>query len=395
MWGQGHRKPAPIISQGRQDSNPTYGVAAEDHAAPAPVPVVHGHVTPSVPKPPAHPTHDDARPTYGVPEDDFLAPAPAPMIHSSSNAVSPPISSGSPAKTPIPASAKALAVTLRDAIHSDKKKDVIDILCRKPPSELAPVLASFKEQFGESAAKWIRGNLGGTDQHLLKVLQGCAMSELEFEVWSLGLAMENASIHEDTFTDILVGGTTDETRAIKSAYQQIRGNSLEVDLHKSLGILQRDLMKLFDGVLNTDRREASGRRLDVAADARALFEARNGTFGPDQETIFQILTERPDEHLRAVLATFERQYRMTMEELARDKFKLKPHVSRALLTLIGSLKDRTGQIAEEFERAMSAKLLQDLRDGKLDGVREGRLARLAVRYRDPVAMKAIKTAYFN
>ncbi|KXS12425.1 Annexin [Gonapodya prolifera JEL478] len=299
-----------------------------------------------------------------------------------------------PVAEPKKGSALERAITLHNAIVHNDKETIIDIVCRTSPLDIGAIVDAHRKQFGESPGKTIRGNLGGAENGLLEVLNGCAMPDLEFEVFNLRSALMGTNPDEYTVIDALVPLSPDEMSTIKSAYQQIAGKSLEAELHKYGQFFHRDLMTFFDCLLNVERKVATGRKFDINADVDALYAAGQGKIGTDEKGMFRILTERPDAHLLQLFDAYERKYRKTVEDVIKHEFKFHERkTEKAALLLVACIRDRATAIADLFYKSMDVNVAADIRDGDINGVNELRLARLTVRHRDASVRKVIKEAF--
>ncbi|KAJ3343956.1 Annexin A13 [Gonapodya sp. JEL0774] len=280
-------------------------------------------------------------------------------------------------KLTVPFNANQLAEDLYAAINSNKKDTVIDIVCRRPIEDVEDIAVAFRQKYHDSPSHFVKAHMGGTDRYFLAVVSGCAVgSILEYEARALRAAMEGIGCDTDALIEILVGRTVQEIREIKSAFQQLFGRALEVDLHKNLHGSTRHF---FEALMNVDRKIAP-RSLDPEADARALFNAGEGRQGKDDTVWIRILTERPDEHLQRVVALYPQLFHSTIENAIQKEFN--GEMQRALHMLVASLTDRVNEIATLFEKSM-----------KGYGLNESKLIRLVIRFRAPESREAIKKSY--
>ncbi|KXS15997.1 Annexin [Gonapodya prolifera JEL478] len=271
------------------------------------------------------------------------------------------------------------ADALHAAVNGNRKDVVVDIVCRRSIADVSAIADAFLQKYQQSMPYFIKSHMGGTDKYFLGVVTGCAAgSILEYDVRCLRVAMEGVGRDTDALIEILVGRSDDEIRAIKSAYQQIHGRALEVDLHKEL---HGSLRHFFEGLMNVERRIAT-RQLDPEADARALFQAGEGRQGQDESVFIRILTERSQHHLKATFAAYTHLYRSTVDQAILKEFH--GDLQKCFHLLVASMYDRIGEVAMMFEKSM-----------KGFGLNEGKLTRLVVRNRDPATRKAIKQVYLQ
>ncbi|KXS15125.1 Annexin [Gonapodya prolifera JEL478] len=265
-----------------------------------------------------------------------------------------------------------------NAINTLDRTYLIDTLCRTPPDEVARLAMTYRTIHNESPARAIKSRLGGLGSSLLQVLEGCAMGLLEYHIKLLRDSLRASDT--DGLTEILAGATLDDLRALKSAYQQVTGVALEVDIHRnSRGLI----VSLFDAILNVDRRSA-GRRFDPVLDAQDLYEAGEARIGKDQVPFFRILTERSDDHLRQVFDVYERMYGKTIDKVIESEFMINPHTCRALLVLVRSAINRVEEVADMIQTSLGSAIVP---------VNTTRLTRLVVRYRTPDDRQRVKSAY--
>ncbi|KXS14250.1 hypothetical protein M427DRAFT_57722 [Gonapodya prolifera JEL478] len=267
------------------------------------------------------------------------------------------------------------------AINTLDKDFLMNTVCKIPPDEMAQVAVAFRNIHGQSPARAIRSRLGGLEKHLLQLLEGCAMGLLEYHIKLIREAIQSFPPDYEIIIEILAGATLEDLGAIKSAYQQVTGTALEVDLHNAVDGL---LVSLFDSVMNVDRR-AAPQRLDAIKDAEDLYVAGEARLGKDPVPFFRILTERPDHHLREVFAVYQRMYGTPIPQVVESEFMFEPFTTRALLVLVSSVIDRGETIADVLHEALGG--------GVISPVNSRKLTRLVVCFRAEDDRQRVKVAY--
>ncbi|KAJ3334121.1 hypothetical protein HDU93_008217, partial [Gonapodya sp. JEL0774] len=267
---------------------------------------------------------------------------------------------------------------IRQAVVSGSKNDLILLLCGVPPAVISQAVPQFKSEYGYTPARAIGSSLGGFERNFKRVIEGCAMGLLEFHVKTLNDALSSFLVKHDVLIEMLAGSTLDDLRAIRFGYNRVFGRAIDADLNRKL---YGQSLELYNAILNIDRR-TEFRDVDVQDDAGALYQAGEFRIGADIHMFLTILTQRSDEHLRQVFSLYQSHYKRSLERVIKSEFFANRNVKRALLALVGAARNRFEHAADGFHDALTSHNM-------------AKLARFAIRHRDPEIRDRVKLVYLR
>jgi hypothetical protein len=155
------------------------------------------------------------------------------------------------------------------------------------------------------------------------------------------------------------------------------GKSLEVAVGDELS---GDEKRLFVGLMQGAKNE-SGQGLSLEVDLDQLYRAGEGKkLGTDEANFIRLFTTRSDVALKSLFEAYEAKYGKSISQVIKSEFS--GTIERMLLLLVEIIQNRPQYLAKRFENTMAGL-----------GTKDERLISMAVRYREPALMSAIKREY--
>ncbi|KAH1845174.1 hypothetical protein KXX54_009629 [Aspergillus fumigatus] len=256
-----------------------------------------------------------------------------------------------------PGDATREAEALRKAMKGfgTDEKALINILTKPDPLQMALIRHTYTDRIGRNLEKDLKSELSGD---LEDVLLSLARGPLEQDVATLRGAMSGLGTNENLLTDVLVGRSNADLRAIKYAYVSKYQKSLVEDIKSDLS---GKTEQFFVMLLNATRPEP-GTYFDaqsVDADVREIHQATQARKGTDEIGVFAVLLGASDAKLVAIAQAFEAKYHISLEKVIKDEFS--GHLEDALLSMLSKAKDPVGHDVEKL-----LKCLPPVENGKAD-----------------------------
>ncbi|GFF42129.1 annexin A11 [Aspergillus udagawae] len=243
-----------------------------------------------------------------------------------------------------PGDATREAEALRKAMKGfgTDEKALINILTKPDPLQMALIRHTYTDRIGRNLEKDLKSELSGD---LEDVLVSLARGPLEQDVAALRDALAGIGTNEDILTDVLVGRSNADLRAIKYAYVGKYQKSLVEDIK---GDLSGKTEQFFVMLLNATRPEP-GTYFDahsVDADVREIHQATQARKGTDETGVFAVFMAASDAKLVAIAQAFETKYHTSLEKVLKAEFS--GHMEDALLSMLSKAKDPVGHDAEKI-----------------------------------------------
>jgi annexin A7/11 len=228
---------------------------------------------------------------------------------------------------------------------------LIRVLNNRSSAEIQAISTAYQETYGESLRSRIESETSGdlrtsllaqldrrdgTEQRATVVSPpttpaGADRNAATRTAMALREAMEGVGTDEDALIRNLRGKSNAEIQEIKSAYQQMYGESLEERVRSETG---GDFRNVLMGMLSGTRSEAP-RADPVAAtrDAAALREAMEG-WGTDEDALSRVLTQRSPVQIKAIAEAYQQMYGESLR--GRVESETSGDFRRSLLAVIDS-----------------------------------------------------------
>ncbi|KAJ4263758.1 hypothetical protein NW762_005791 [Fusarium torreyae] len=293
-----------------------------------------------------------------------------------------------------------ITTQLAQALKGSRRPDtepLIEILPSLTHDQVMKLRADYKalvktgsERKGVNIAKHIRARLKDEDPLLMKACYSVALGMWESEAYWANFWYQGDKTRRELLIESLMGRTNGEIRCIKDAFTDKKyDNSLMKCMKEEL---KEDKFKKAVLVVLEERRmeeyDHYGRLLPIdyalvdqdVADLRRSVRSEKG----GETAMINIIVQRSDSHLRAILQEYERQYRANF---ARDALKKSGNLVGELLAhILNGVINRPVRDALLIHHATSA--------SRKDGLRRELLISRLVRYHwDPHHMRAVKQAF--
>ncbi|KAF5373475.1 hypothetical protein D9615_009466 [Tricholomella constricta] len=272
---------------------------------------------------------------------------------------------------------------IRKATKGFGTNDVMLISTLVPLSamKMEAVAQKFMMMYGKSLVEVLDSETSG---HFKKGIHGLASGPLAWDVELIHSAMAGAGTNEQALTELILGRPSAEIRLLVSGYRHKYGRDL---VQAVRGDLSGKTERMFTMALTANRPPDSMpvSQEAVTRDVEALYKAGQGKIGTDEMVFCDVLINRSQPHLAAVIEAYGRKYK-SLTKVIKSEFS-------------GHMRDGLKHIAE------GAKPKRDRggiwRDAKLIdkamvgfGTRDDELVwRLVRAHWDLARMAAIRDAY--
>lgn len=200
---------------------------------------------------------------------------------------------------------------------------LIQVLSRLDPLQMAAVRSKYTSHIGRDLYKDVKSETSGyLEMGLLAIIEGPLMHDAIL----VREAVEGMGTKEWLLNDVLLGRSNADLNAIKNAYHQKFGRSLQKDVEDDLS---SGTEKLFTSVIIANRHDDS-MPFDPTNEARIIHSATTG--GKDAEEVYTIFTKASDNELHAINDAFQARYNVPLEQHIEKKFS--GHMKDALLHML-------------------------------------------------------------
>lgn len=231
---------------------------------------------------------------------------------------------------------------------------LIRILSKPDPLQINLLRNTYNQRLRRDLEKDIKSETSKYFQEgLVSLVRGPLMSD----VHNVRDAIKGLGTKESVLNDVLLGRSNADMRAIKQAYQQTFGHSLEADVKGDLSLKTE---RLFDMVMAATRNEESAPVIpqELEHDCSELHRAMDARIGTDQVTVCSILSRRSDGQIRAIAHHWQQKYHSSLEKVVESEFS--GHMKDALLLMVRRASDRIMSDAIQLEEAMAGPGTKDL-----------------------------------
>uniref|UniRef100_A0A1B6DTL8 Annexin n=1 Tax=Clastoptera arizonana TaxID=38151 RepID=A0A1B6DTL8_9HEMI len=253
---------------------------------------------------------------------------------------------------------------------------IINVLTNRSNKQRLEIAAQFKTMFGKDLISNLKSELSGKFEDLIVALMIPTPVFLAKEVHH---ALSGIGTNEETLVEIICTASNAEIHAIKTAYQQTFGSSMEEDLSSDTsGYFKRLLVSLSQG--RRDEKYIVD-HMSAVKDAEALLVAGALQVGTDETVFNSILCTRSFPQLNQVFMEYFRLSGTDFEDAIKSEFS--GDIERGLLAIVRSVKNKP-----EF----FARQLHDSMEGM--GTKDRALIRIVVT-RCEIDMEDIKRAFHH
>jgi len=227
------------------------------------------------------------------------------------------------------------------------EKTLIKVLADKDPLQIQTIRTAFDKTFKRNLLEDLRKETSGWfEKGLLQLARG----PLYADIHNLYEAMDGPGTKEIVLNDILLGRSNADMKAIKSAFKQTFGKSLESMVK---GDLSMKTERHFMLVLAANRAEDSAPvdPRQVEKDVQDLYKATEGRMGTDEILVCQILTQRNNDQIRAIAHAYKQKFRKDLDDVIKSEFS--GHMRDALHFQLREGVDKYMHAANLMEESMA------------------------------------------
>lgn len=274
------------------------------------------------------------------------------------------------------------------------EKTLIKVLADKDPLQIQTIRTAFDKTFKRNLLEDLRKETSGWfEKGLLQLARG----PLYADIHNLYEAMDGPGTKEIVLNDILLGRSNADMKAIKSAFKQTFGKSLESMVK---GDLSMKTERHFMLVLAANRAEDSAPvdPRQVEKDVQDLYKATEGRMGTDEILVCQILTQRNNDQIRAIAHAYKQKFRKDLDDVIKSVSSNCPKGSRPSANVYkefsGHMRDALHfQLREGVDKYMhAANLMEESMAGM--GTKDHLLVARTVRFHwDKGYLANVKAAY--
>ena len=268
------------------------------------------------------------------------------------------------------------AAALRKAMKGlgTDEKAIIKIIANRTNRERLAMIESFKRQFNRDLIKDLKSELSGKFEDATLAL---FKDPIEYDCYSLNLAMKGAGTNEDTLIEILATRPNYYINQIKEKYKILYKKSLEEHLTSELsGDLKRVMLTLASAYRSTN---ANADITDCTNKVEQLYKAGEKRLGTDEKVFYDILTKASPEEIKLMNKLYTQKYNHGLLTAIDKEFS--GNLKKLLKTMIQVSLDPAEYFATRVNYAI-----------KGVGTKDTLLIRILVT-RDEIDMPQIKAAY--
>ncbi|ORX47337.1 Annexin [Piromyces finnis] len=262
-------------------------------------------------------------------------------------------------------------------LGTDEKK-LLRILGTKTPKQMSQIMSRYLNNYGHTLYQHISSEVHGSFGNICR---GVSLPIIEFDCDLLREACKKTFTANYTYiTEVLVGRTNHDIKAIKSFYEDKYNEKVEDIINRKC---YGDMKKLYLTCLEANREETKEyTEEDIIEDVNTLYQATEARWNASEKVVIDILCRRQFQHLRNVFYAYQNKYKKPFTSVVEKKF-IGP-IEKNFLILIKSAMNRYQYIAEQFNIAINT-----------TSVQHTKLIRYTIRYRTPAILELIKDSYNN
>ncbi|XP_002734745.1 annexin A13-like [Saccoglossus kowalevskii] len=206
---------------------------------------------------------------------------------------------------------------LRESMKGVGTKDdeLIQAITALTNEQRQVVRKTYHSKFGRDLIQDVKSETSGDfEDVLVHLLEPAA----EYDAWLLHETMDGPGTEEDILLEILCFRTKEELTAIRQAYHQKYGKTLDDDIKgDTSGNFEKMLLILLEGVRDRPHVvvEAFAR-----ADAKLMYDSGEGRLGTDDDRFIDIFTTRSWDQLAASTFMYEKMYGKPIEQVLESEF---------------------------------------------------------------------------
>lgn len=193
------------------------------------------------------------------------------------------------------------------------EKTLIRVLSNKDPLQVEVLRTTFNRNFRRDLISDIKSETSAWfEMGLVQLARGPLLAD----VYRLHEAMSGPGTKEIVLNDVLLSRSNADMQAIKNAYRQSFGRTLETAVK---GDLSMKTERHFLMVLAGNRMEESAPVIpqQVDDDVMKLYKATEAKLGTDELLVCDILSTRSDNQIRAINHTYKQKFKRDLEQVIK------------------------------------------------------------------------------
>ncbi|XP_077468836.1 annexin A11-like [Stigmatopora argus] len=234
---------------------------------------------------------------------------------------------------------------LRNAIKSNDRQAIIDLLGSRSNKQRLLLLIPYKTTYGKDLIKDLISDLSGDFKKLFTAM---LKSPSEFDASEIHRAISGLGTDEVCLTEILSSRSNGEIKEMARIYKMKFPQSMEDAIsNDTSGHFRRLLISLAQG----NRDESTNVDLSLAKqDARDIFSAGEEKLGTDESKFNGILCGRNKNHLRSVFEEYLKMFKMDIEKsISRE---MVGDLESGMLAVVKCIKNTPAYFAEQLYKSM-------------------------------------------
>jgi len=222
---------------------------------------------------------------------------------------------------------------------------IISIVAHRSNAQRQELKKMYAQMWGKDLVKELKSELSG---HFEDAIVALFQPPADYDAWCLHDAMSGAGTTESTLVEIMCSRSNDEIKAIIEAYKRLYKKDLAKELQsETSGYFKRLLFSLAQASRNEGTDVNS---VDAQADAQALYEAGEKTWGTDESRFNVILASRSFAQIRLINEEYTRISKRDLE--AAIKSEMSGDIEDGMLAVVRCAKNPATYFAERLYKSM-------------------------------------------
>jgi len=222
---------------------------------------------------------------------------------------------------------------------------IIAVVANRSNAQRQELKKTYAQMWGKDLIDALKSELGG---HFEDAVVALFKPTIDFDAWCLHDAMSGAGTTESTLIEIMCSRSNEEITAIKAAYKRLYKKDLGEELQSETGgYFKRLLFSLSQASRNEGDDVDSS---TAAADAQALLDAGEASWGTDESRFNVILAQRSFAQLELIFSEYEKLSEKGIE--AALKSEMSGDIEDGMLAIVRCARSKPAYFAERLYKSM-------------------------------------------
>lgn len=222
---------------------------------------------------------------------------------------------------------------------------IIKIVAHRSNAQRQVLKKTYAQMWGKDLVKHLKDELSHNFEDAVVAL---FQQTIDFDAWCLHDAMSGAGTTESTLIEIMCSRNNEEIKAIKDAYKRLYKKDLAKELQsETSGYFKRLLFSLAQASRN------GGDDVDsdaAKADAEALLEAGEKSWGTDESRFNVVLASRSFEQLENIFKEYSAISKKDIEQVIKGE--MSGDIEDGMLAIVRCARYKPGYFAERLYKSM-------------------------------------------